>query len=252
MTKHDNIFAALAAAQAELKNPEKNKEGKVTGVSKTGQKYEYTFSYADIGDVLACVLPVLSKHGLALTQPTRIQDGSIVLVTRVHFGAEVIESEYPVCSLNGNHQAMGSAMTYARRYALTSLLGVSAVDDTDGEGAAPAGDGDRVKMTANQAKQELNWDAVQGRIDNAKDFATLDKAETWIEGRKGFWPDTYYWKAKERVTFNRIEMATQKMVEARDHDELSDVFEQCHAALDGKVAYDELAAIFRKQEVRFQ
>lgn len=247
MTKHEvithpNLHTALAAAQGELKNPEKTKQADAG---------KYSYNYADIGDVLEAVLPVLSRHGLSLTQPTKIQDNAIILITRITHGVESIESEYPVCSLNGNHQAMGSAMTYARRYALTSLVGVAAVDDTDGEGAAPAGEGEVVKMNANQAKQELNWEAIQSRIDNAKDFATLDKADEWINTRKRYWPDTYYWKAKERVTFNRLEMATKRLEECEDIDALANEFADIEAALEGKVKYDELAGIYRNAEKRF-
>lgn len=240
---HPNLHAALAAAQGELKNPEKTKQ------ADTGK---YKYNYADIGDVLEAVLPVLSRHGLAVTQPTTIRDGAIILITRLSHGEEAIESEYPVCSLNGNHQAMGAAMTYARRYALTSLIGVAAVDDTDGEGAAPAGEGERVKMNANQAKEELNWGAIQSKIDNAKDLATLDKQADWIEKRKGFWPDTYYWKAKERVTFNRLEKVTERLSACKDFDELSNEFADIEAALDGKVKYDELAGIYKAAEKRLE
>ena len=238
---HPNIHAALAAAQGELKNPEKTKQ------ADTGK---YKYNYADIGDVLEAVLPVLSKHGLSLTQPTKIVDGAIILITRISLGEDHVESEYPVCSLNGNHQAMGSAMTYARRYALTSLIGVAAVDDTDGEGAAPAGEGPREKMNANQAKEELNWAAIQSKIDNAKDLATLDKQDEWVEKRRGFWPDTYYWKAKERVTFNRLEKVTERLSNCKDIDQLSNEFADIEAALEGKVKYDEIAGIYRKVEER--
>lgn len=247
MTKHEvithpNLHAALAAAQGELKNPEKTKEVKAG---------KFDFKYADLGDVLEAVLPVFSRHGLSVTQPTQIREGAIVLVTRVNHGTECIESEYPVCSLNGNHQAMGAAVTYARRYALTSLIGVAAVDDTDGEGAAPAGEGPREKLSANQAKDEINWEFIQSSIDNAKDLATLDKQEERVEKRKGFWPDTYYWKAKERITFNRLEIVTARLEKCNDLDELTNEFTDIEAALEGKVKYDELAGIYRKAEARF-
>jgi len=238
------LYTALAAAQSELKNPEKTRE------ADTGK---YKYKYADIGDVLEAVLPVLSKHGLSLMQPTKIVDGAIILVTRVaHNSGEVIESEYPVCSLNGNHQAMGSAMTYARRYALTSLLGIAAVDDTDGEGAADVGEGPRVKMSANQAKTELNWEAIQSSIDTAKDFTALDKIAERVEERKSFWPDTYYHKARERILFNRLQMVEAKLSKAKDTDELQDAFTRIETTLEKKVPHDELAALYRKYESKLE
>lgn len=248
MTKHEvvthaNLHAALSAAQGELKNPEKTRQ------ADTGK---YKYNYADIGDVLQAVLPVLSRHGLAVTQPTVIRDNAIILVTRLSHGEESIESEYPVCSLNGNHQAMGAAMTYARRYALTSLIGVAAVDDTDGKDAAPVGEGPREKMSANQAKDEINWEVIQSKIDNSKDFKELDRMEATIEKRKGFWPDTYYWKAKERVTFNRLEMVTDRLSKCKDLDELSNEFTDIEAALEGKMKYDELAGLYKAAERKFE
>lgn len=248
------LYAALADAQAELKNPEKTKEGKVKGTAKaSGKEYEYGFKYADIGDVLEAVLPVFSKHGLSVMQPTKIDNGSILLITRIaHKAGGVIESEYPVCSLNGNHQAMGAALTYARRYALTSLIGIAAVDDTDGEGAADVGEGPRHKMSASTAKTELNWESIQSGIDDAKDFAALDRCEIRIEERKGFWPDTYYHKARERVLFNRMEMADRRMAKSNDADDLTNVMTDLEGILDKKVPYDDLAGLYRKHERRLE
>lgn len=236
------LYAALAAAQAEIRNPEK---------TRTADTGKYKYNYADIGDVLSAVLPVLSKHGLSVMQPTKIVDGSILLITRVaHKDGASIESEYPVCSLNGNHQAMGAAMTYARRYALTSLIGVAAVDDLDGEGAADVGEGPRHKMSASAAKSEIDWAQVQDAIDNAKDFAALDRHETRIEERKGFWPDTYYHKARERVTFNRMEMADKRMRSAKDIDQLNAAMSDLEAILveTKKVPYEDIAGMYRKYE----
>lgn len=239
--RYASIYEALSAAQQEIRNPEK---------TRTADTGKYKYKYADIGDVLECILPVLSAHGLSITQPTKIQDGMIILVTNLHYGQEIIFSEYPVCSLNGNHQAMGAAMTYARRYALTSLVGIAAVDDTDGEGAAPVGDGGRVKMPAEQAKVEINWPGIEKSIDDCKDFKCLDRREERVEQRKGHWPDTYYWKAKERIEFNRFELAEKRMAEAEDEDALADIYANVEGALDGKVNADELAALYRKHQAR--
>lgn len=248
------LYAALAAAQGELKNPEKTKDGKVKGTAKaSGKDYEYSFKYADIGDVLETILPVLSKHGLSVMQPTRIAESAIILVTRVaHKDGGSIESEYPVCSLNGNHQAMGAALTYARRYALTSLIGVAAVDDTDGEGAADVGEGPRVKLSAHQAKTEINWEAIQDAIHSADTFEKFDKLAKRVEERKGFWPDSYYSVAKEKIFNGRIELADLALSKAKDADELQEAYVKVEGALEKKVAYDNLAGLLRKHETRLE
>ena len=83
------LFAALAAAQGEFPVIEKNK------IADAGK---FKYSYADISDILAVVLPILSRHGLCLTQPTTVIDNIIMLTTRVtHTSGESIESIYPVC-----------------------------------------------------------------------------------------------------------------------------------------------------------
>jgi hypothetical protein len=83
------------------------------------------------------VTPALSAEGLVVTQPTFVDHGALMVRTVIaHSSGQWIASEYPVCSVDGDHKAMGAAMTYARRYALTAMLGIAADEDTDGDGAA--------------------------------------------------------------------------------------------------------------------
>ncbi len=128
----NELSTALAKAQGEFTTIEKRKHAKI----KTNSGKDYGYAYADISDVLAAVLPVLSKNGLSVIQPTVVIEHAMFVVTRLmHNSGQWIESEYPVCSINGDHQKMGGALTYSRRYALCSMLAVSADEDVDGEGA---------------------------------------------------------------------------------------------------------------------
>ena len=123
----DQIAAALAVVQAKIENPEKTKINP-----------HFKNKYADLGDSLIAIRKVLAEAGIALTQMTSFEDGIMVLHTRlIHMSGQWVEGTYPVCSL-GKHQDMGSAMTYARRYALFSAIGIQGDEDTDGEGAASA------------------------------------------------------------------------------------------------------------------
>lgn len=132
----NEVAGALAAAQGQFVVVEKNKVGKVRGQTKDGRPYEYEYKYADIADVLAAALPVISKHGLCLVQPTVIEAGSIFIRSRlIHKSGQWLESDYPVCSISGDHQKMGGALTYARRYAACSLLGIAPEEDIDAQGA---------------------------------------------------------------------------------------------------------------------
>lgn len=124
----DKLAEALAQAQGEISDPHKGKEAKAGS---------YSYKYADIADVLKVVRSALSKHHIAVVQPTLFDGEFIVVRTRlIHKSGQYVESDYPVCKATGEHQKMGAAMTYARRYALCSLVGVAADEDTDAQGAA--------------------------------------------------------------------------------------------------------------------
>lgn len=118
------LTAALAAAQAEMQNATLNRVNS-----------HFKNKYADLAAIREAVIPVLAKHGIAVTQTTDLRDGTLLLVTTLHFGAERIDSILPVPN-NGNMQQFGSALTYARRYSLAAMAGVSAEEDDDGNAAA--------------------------------------------------------------------------------------------------------------------
>jgi hypothetical protein len=128
----EQLIAALVAACAELGDvPKKHKASVPT---KSGGSYSY--DYADLADTLQCVRPVLAKHGLAVLQPvTTDPEHELVVVTTViiHTSGERLDLGALGLPLGQGAQATGSAVTYARRYALTAALGLAAEDD---DGAA--------------------------------------------------------------------------------------------------------------------
>jgi len=173
MMQSENIAEyakALAAAQTEIKNPLKNKTARITS-----SKGNYTYKYADIADVLDCVRPVLSKNGLSIMQPTAIADGMLILRTRItHTSGEWTESEYPVCTLGqGDHKAMGAAMTMARRYALTSHIGVASDEDTDAEGAASV----NTRKSSAQAKRDGDWQKLEAELADCGSAVAVDRLQ---------------------------------------------------------------------------
>jgi len=138
----EHLATALAAAQGALKNPPKNKINP-----------HFKSAYVDLSDGLTAVRECFSKHGLVFIQGTSLMDGVIVLNTRIaHKSGQWIESDYPVGGF-GKPQEMGSAMTYARRYALFSMVGVAGEDDDDGN-AAQAADTTAVKAKAAPKQME--------------------------------------------------------------------------------------------------
>jgi ERF superfamily len=128
------IAAALAKAQAELTNPEKSLVATIR--SPFPREGERTFRYAPLSSGLDIVRKSLGKHEIATIQATAIdQTAGLVRLTTVlaHSSGEWISSEWPVCQITdiASAQRMGAALTYARRYALFTLVGIAGEDDLD-------------------------------------------------------------------------------------------------------------------------
>ncbi len=99
------------------------------------------YSYASLTDILEVINPILKKHKLGFTQPI---NGNIIKTILFHESGEMLESEIEVptgVQLQGmNHfQVMGSAITYLRRYALSSMLGIVTDKDVDANGKQTSG-----------------------------------------------------------------------------------------------------------------
>lgn len=123
----NELFAALSKAQASMKAATFNK----TNYFKT--------KYADMNAVLEAVRKPLSEHGLAITQTTEIRNGAFCLVTRLgHSSGQWIAGEFPLPPPGKSHE-IGSAMTYAKRYSLSAIAGVSADEDEDGTASQQSG-----------------------------------------------------------------------------------------------------------------
>ena len=129
-----SLAAALAKAQGELTNPEKSLVGTIS--SDAPGAVERTFRYASLSSGLDIVRKVLGRHEIATVQTTAIdQAAGIVNLTTVlaHASGEWIASDWPVCpsSETATPHRMGAALTYARRYALFTLVGIAGEDDLD-------------------------------------------------------------------------------------------------------------------------
>ena len=128
------LAAALAKAQVELTNPEKSL---VATIRPNGpSEAERSFRYAPLSSGLDIVRKTLGQHEIATVQTTAIdQTAGIVNLTTVlaHASGEWIASDWPVCAVSetATPHRMGAALTYARRYALFTLVGIAGEDDID-------------------------------------------------------------------------------------------------------------------------
>ena len=129
MSETAELAAALAAAQAEL--PEVGKNRKADVKNKDG-KYLYSYAYADLADVSAAVLPVLGRHGLAFTAfPGHQPDGKFGLrYYLLHASGASLEGFFEIDD-KGGMQLVGGRITYARRYCLCAVTGITADEDVD-------------------------------------------------------------------------------------------------------------------------
>lgn len=159
----NEIAAALAKAQGEIQNPAKNRVNP-----------HFKSKYADIADGLDVIRPTLSKHGIAIVQATEWQeDGMVILRTRmVHSSGQFFESTYPVGRFV-KHQELGASLTYAKRQALFSIVGVAGDDDDDGN-SATATTGPRKSSASVKRETPDAWPTLEKEVRAATCRADLD------------------------------------------------------------------------------
>src|ERR1700680_3428932 len=133
------IAGALAKAQSELTNPEKSLTATIR--SPFPRESDRTFRYASLASGLDIVRKALGKHEIATVQTTAIDEAGLIRLTTVlaHSSGEWMSSDWPVCpaSETAAPHRMGAALTYARRYALFTLVGIAGEDDVDAPDLLP-------------------------------------------------------------------------------------------------------------------
>ncbi len=127
------LASALAKAQIELVNPEKSLIGTINmGEGQEGR----SFNYASLASGLDIVRKTLGQYEIATVQTTAIDEATRMVrltTTLAHSSGEWIASDWPVCAVaeTAMPRRMGAALTYARRYALFTLVGIAGEDDLD-------------------------------------------------------------------------------------------------------------------------
>ena len=170
----NELIGALAKAQAGLSAPEKNRSVEVS--MKSGGKY--SFRYTTLDYIIEHVRAALTANGIWFVQTLEQSDGKYRLITTLaHSSGQWIASETPLMVDGGNNQAFGSALSYMRRYALQSILGLCSEEDDDGN----AGDGNEARERGN-AKPEPKKPATDAKLEAAKKFT--DQAIVEIGSRK--------------------------------------------------------------------
>ena len=128
MNKSDTI-AKLAEALSAF-------QGEVKPAKKDATNPFFKSKYADLAGIWDVCRTPLSKHGLSVTQLPQVIEGNINLTTvLLHSSGEWIASDYSVTPVKNDPQGIGSALTYARRYAMSAILGIASEEDDDAEAA---------------------------------------------------------------------------------------------------------------------
>lgn len=177
------LYSALIKAQSEMRT-----------ATKDAKNPHFRTNYADFNSVSEACRDALHRNGLTFVQPTRIHESGItVVVTRIlHNSGQMIEGEYPIiCKDMTNPQAHGGGLTYARRYALASMLGIVQEDD-DGNTAAGHTPAQPVKPTASAIQQNVQRMAsptAELLATHGKSMADVEavvgaKQQTWTETQK--------------------------------------------------------------------
>jgi hypothetical protein len=178
------LATALAKAQIELANPEKSLVGTIE--RQDGEGGVRHFRYAPLSSGLEIVRKTLGQHEIATVQSTAIdQTAGIVNLPTVlaHSSGEWIASDWPICPIaeTARPHRMGAALTYARRYALFTLVGIAGEDDVDAPDLiepAPEAANLRInsKTAGNGARQTgLDRPAGRGRTNKSTSASPLSK-----------------------------------------------------------------------------
>ena len=158
----NELATALAKAQGSIKSAVKGKENPF-----------FKSQYADLPAVMEACRKALSDNGLALSQVTEFDGADCWLETMlIHSSGQWLRGRYPVRPVKNDPQGLGSAQTYARRYALMAMVGVVAENEDDDANAASGH-----PKTNGNGKADMPVDEYQ--LNNLRDL--LEKTHSDIE-----------------------------------------------------------------------
>lgn len=132
----NELAAALAKAQAKIEAAPKDNIAKVRGKNRAGDVVEYSYNYSTLADVWAACRSPLSENGLAVVQTVTTKGQAATVTTMLaHSSGQWISEEMTMLAGDEKPQSLGSAISYARRYALGAIVGVVSEEDDDGNTA---------------------------------------------------------------------------------------------------------------------
>lgn len=168
-TETGKLAEALAKAQAQIK-----------GAVKDATNPHFKSKYADLASVWDACRKPLADNGLSVTQSGRVTEyGPVLVTTLLHTSGAFVTGEIPLLMGKQDMQALGSALTYARRYGLAAMVGVVA-DDDDGNAAVAA------KAEPVKAKAPAGYDDWLIDFEAAADTGSKALSDAWQSTSKDF------------------------------------------------------------------
>jgi hypothetical protein len=164
----NELAAALSKAQ-----------GEITGALKESANPFFKSRYADLASCWDACRGPLSKNSLAVFQAAETStDGLVLTTTLAHSSGQWMRASLAVTPKDDTPQAMGSALTYARRYALTAMVGVAQVDD-DGNAASSRVNGhtNEVHSPKGDLGKQINPDQAMATATAMRGILELDVDE---------------------------------------------------------------------------
>jgi hypothetical protein len=154
----NEIAASLAKAQSQIEH-----------ALKDSKNPHFKSSFASLASVINATRDGLTANGISVAQQTVPRDGQLFVVTTLfHSSGQWIRSFTPVIFTKQDAQGMGSGMTYARRYALAAMVGISQEDDDGNEASKP-------RQTASQPREIARITGTKQAGEYRIDFGTTEK-----------------------------------------------------------------------------
>lgn len=153
------IASALAKAQGAMSHPKFNQVNPF-----------FKSKYADLTAVINCIRQPFADNGLSFTQHTECINGKNVVTTLVmHTSGEWMKSSMPLITSATDMQKLASSITYAKRYSLSAICGLSSEEDTDGN------------EPPKESPRETGLVYTNANADDKKHFQSLNEIDAQVD-----------------------------------------------------------------------
>lgn len=193
-------------------------QGEMEAAKKGSLNPHFKNKYADLADVIDAVREPLCKNGLSFVQfPRTLGEGKLELITLLmHSSGEWIEGGVPLLFSKNDMQGLGGAITYARRFGLSSMVGLSQ-DDDDGETAAGRGEGKKKPLDAavHAFEQQMAKTNKEWKMDT-NTYSTLTEAMNkakWTPDRLSSHIASTYKKKSSELSFKEFNEIHDSLLE---------------------------------------